>query len=149
MITIRKGQQKDLAQVLDLIKELAIYEKALEEVENSVAQMEVDGFGKSAIFDFYVAVNEDLVVGTAIYYTRYSTWKGKRLYLEDLVVKESLRRQGVGKMLFDEVLKIAKATQCTGMMWQVLDWNESAINFYKKHYPTHFSHEWINCNIDF
>ena len=149
MITIRKGQQKDLAQVLDLIKELAIYEKALEEVENSVAQMEMDGFGKSAIFDFYVAVNEDLVVGTAIYYTRYSTWKGKRLYLEDLVVKESLRRQGVGKMLFDEVLKIAKATQCTGMMWQVLDWNESAINFYKKHYPTQFGHEWINCNIDF
>ena len=149
MITIRKGQQKDLAQVLDLIKELAIYEKALEEVENSVAQMEMDGFGKSAIFDFYVAVNEDLVVGTAIYYTRYSTWKGKRLYLEDLVVKESLRRQGVGKILFDEVLKTAKATQCTGMLWQVLDWNEMAINFYKKHYPTHFSHEWINCNIDF
>jgi len=149
MITVRKGQQKDLAQVLDLIKELAIYEKALEEVENSVAQMEVDGFGKSAIFDFYVAVNEDLVVGTAIYYTRYSTWKGKRLYLEDLVVKESLRRQGVGKILFDEVLKTAKATQCTGMMWQVLDWNEMAINFYKKHYPTYFDHEWINCNIDF
>ena len=149
MITIRKGQQKDLAQVLDLIKELAIYEKALEEVENSVAQMEMDGFGKSAIFDFYVAVNEDLVVGTAIYYTRYSTWKGKRLYLEDLVVKESLRRQGVGKILFDEVLKTAKATQCTGMMWQVLDWNEMAINFYKKYYPTQFGHGWINCNIDF
>ena len=148
MITVRKGQQKDLAQVLDLIKELAIYEKALEEVENSVAQMEVDGFGKSAIFDFYVAVNEDLVVGTAIYYTRYSTWKGKRLYLEDLVVKKSLRRQGVGKILFDEVLKTAKATQCTGMMWQVLDWNEMAINFYKKHYSTYFDHEWINCNID-
>ena len=142
MITIRKGQQKDLAQVLDLIKELAIYEKALEEVENSVAQMEVDGFGKSAIFDFYVAVNEDLVVGTAIYYTRYSTWKGRRLYLEDLVVKESLRRQGVGKILFDEVLKTAKATQCTGMMWQVLDWNEMAINFYKKHL-TKFSHQLV------
>ena len=149
MISIRKGVQKDLAQVLGLIKELAIYEKALEEVENSVGQMEVDGFGESAIFDFYVAVNQDLIVGTAIYYTRYSTWKGRRLYLEDLVVKESLRRQGIGKMLFDEVLKTAKATQCTGMMWQVLNWNESAINFYKKHYPTQFGHEWINCNIDF
>ena len=149
MISIRKGQKKDLVSVLELIKELAIYEKALDEVENTVAQMEADGFGKSAIFDFYVAVNNDLIVGTAIYYTRYSTWKGRRLYLEDLVVKESLRRQGVGKMLFDEVLKTAKATKCTGMMWQVLDWNESAISFYKKHYPTHFGDEWINCNIDF
>ena len=149
MISIRQGLKKDLVQVLDLIKELAIYEKAQDKVENSVAQMEVDGFGESAIFDFYVAVNEDFVVGTAIYYTRYSTWKGRRLYLEDLVVKESLRRQGIGKMLFDEVLKTAKTTQCTGMMWQVLDWNESAINFYKKYYPTNFGNEWINCNIDF
>ena len=76
MISIRKGVQKDLTQVLDLIKELAIYEKALEEVENSVGQMEVDGFGESAIFDFYVALNKGFIVGTAIYYTRYSTWKG-------------------------------------------------------------------------
>ena len=149
MIKIRKGIREDLPQVLDLIKELAVYENALEQVENSVAQMEVDGFGEHPIFSFFVAEEGAQILGTAIYYTRYSTWKGKRLYLEDIIVKQSYRRMGVGKSLFDEILITAKEDQCTGMMWQVLDWNEMAINFYKKHYPAKFGDYLLNCNIDF
>lgn len=148
MIQIRKGEKKDLAAVLGLIKELAVYEKALDQVANTVERMEADGFGEHPVYGFIVAEEDGNVIGTSIYYYRYSTWKGKRLYLEDLVVTESRRGDGAGKLLFEETLNIAKKTNCTGMMWQVLDWNEPAINFYKK-YNTNFDEEWINCNIDF
>lgn len=148
MINIRKGRESDLPAVLDLIKELAIYEKALDQVVNTVERMEEDGFGQNPIFGFLVASENEEIVGTSIYYYRYSTWKGKRLYLEDLVVTESKRGSGIGKQLFESTLEIAKETNCSGMMWQVLDWNTPAINFYKK-YPTQFDDEWINCNIDF
>lgn len=148
MIQIRKGEKKDLAAVLGLIKELAVYEKALDQVANTVERMEIDGFGEHPVYGFIVAEEDGHVIGTSIYYYRYSTWKGKRLYLEDLVVTESRRGDGAGKLLFEETLNIAKETNCTGVMWQVLDWNEPAINFYKK-YDTNFDEEWINCNIDF
>ncbi len=146
---IREGKRSDLPEVLKLIIELAEYEKAAHEVETTVERMEIDGFGKNPIYGFFVAESEmGQIVGTAIYYYRYSTWKGKRMYLEDLVVSEASRGQGIGKMLFDEVIKKGKAEQCTGMMWQVLDWNEPAINFYKKYYNAHLDGEWINCSLD-
>lgn len=148
MVEIRKGEKSDLPAVFDLIKELAVYEHGLDQVINSVEQMEKDGFGEKPIYDFIVAIDGNTVIGSAIYYYRYSTWKGKRLYLEDLIVTESKRGEGAGKLLFDEVLDIANKTKCSGMMWQVLDWNEPAINFYKK-YNTNFDEEWVNCNIDF
>lgn len=148
MINIRKGKKEDLPAVLKLVKELAEYEKALDQVANSVQQMEEDGFGDNPVFGFLVAKDADEIIGTSIYYYRYSTWKGKRLYLEDLVVTEKKRGTGVGKKLFEETLEVGKQTKCTGMMWQVLDWNEPAINFYKK-YNTNFEDNWINCNIDF
>lgn len=148
MITIRQGEKSDLPRVLDLVKELAEYEKALDKVENTVERMEEDGFGSEPVFGFLVAEENDKIIGTSIYYYRYSTWQGKRLYLEDLVVTEPKRGVGAGKLLFEETLKIAKEKGCSGMMWQVLDWNEPAINFYKK-YKTRFDEEWINCNIDF
>ncbi|MEO1254144.1 MAG: GNAT family N-acetyltransferase [Bacteroidota bacterium] len=148
MIKVRKGKREDLPYVLDLIKELAEYEHALDKVQNTVKSMEQDGFGEHPVFGFIVAEDGNKVIGTSIYYYRYSTWQGKRLYLEDLVITESRRRLGIGKLLFKETLKIAKQNKCTGMMWQVLDWNEPAINFYKK-YSTRFDDEWINCNIDF
>ena len=148
MITFRKGSKQDLPAVLELIKELAEYEKALDQVENTVSQMEEDGFGEQPIFQFLVAENEGSIIGTSIYYYRYSTWKGKRLYLEDLVVTKTKRGSGAGKLLFEATIAIAKETNCSGMMWQVLDWNEPAINFYKK-YPTRFEDEWVNCNLDF
>jgi GNAT superfamily N-acetyltransferase len=148
MITIRKGQKKDLPEILELIKELAIYEKALDQVANTVARMEEDGFGEQPVYGFQVSEEDGKIIGTSIYYYRYSTWKGKRLYLEDLVVTESTRGVGAGKLLFEATLRIAKETNCSGMMWQVLDWNEPAINFYKK-YNTRFEDDWLNCNIDF
>ena len=145
---VRKGTKTDLPVILELIHELARYEKAPHEVNNSVEQMLVDGFGAHPVFEFIVAENSQGIVGTSIYYYRYSTWKGKRLWLEDLVVFEKHRGSGAGKLLFDATVEIAKGTGCTGMMWQVLDWNEPAINFYKK-YSTNFDGEWLNCNIDF
>lgn len=148
MITIRPGVKEDLQSILALVKELAEYEKALDQVNNTVKRMEEDGFGSNPVFGFLVAEVNGLIVGTSIYYYRYSTWKGRRLYLEDLVVTESQRGNGVGKQLFESTIDLAKDTNCTGMMWQVLDWNEPAINFYKK-YDSVMDEGWVNCNLDF
>ncbi|MFC0183761.1 N-acetylglutamate synthase, GNAT family [Pseudarcicella hirudinis] len=148
MISIRKGTRADVPATFELIKELAVYEKALHEVTNSVEQMYIDGFGEKPIFDFFVAEVNGEIVGTAIYYFRYSTWKGKRLYLEDLVVKESMRGQGLGEKLLEAIIQEARDTQSTGVMWQVLDWNEPAINFYKK-FGAQFDGEWINVHVHF
>lgn len=145
--SIRKGKREDIPQVLGLIQELALYEKALHEVENTVEQMLIDGFGEKPIFDLFVAeAGTGKIVGTALYYFRYSTWKGRRLYLEDLIVTENHRGHGLGKLLFDAIIEEAKATQSNGVVWQVLDWNEPAINFYKK-YETNFDSEWLNCSL--
>ncbi|MCU0339671.1 MAG: GNAT family N-acetyltransferase [Spirosomaceae bacterium] len=146
--TIRKGIPADIPHVFELVKELAEYEKAADQVTNTPEMMLHDGFGTDPVFGFYVAEADGRIVGISLYYYRYSTWKGKRLYLEDLVVKEAMRGHGLGKLLFDATIEEAKATHCTGMMWQVLDWNEPAINFYKK-YGTRFDEEWLNCHLDF
>jgi GNAT superfamily N-acetyltransferase len=145
--TLRKGRAEDLPQVLDLIKELALYEKAPQEVENTVEQMLIDGFGENPIYYFFVAeAANGSIVGISLYYFRYSTWKGRRLYLEDLIVTESHRGAGLGKLLFEATIEEAKATRCNGMVWQVLDWNEPAIQFYQR-YGTTFDNSWINCSI--
>jgi GNAT superfamily N-acetyltransferase len=146
MIKIRTGTPSDLSAVHDLIRELAIYEKAEHEVETTPRSMIEDAFGPHKIFDFLVAEDNGKIIGIALYYYRYSTWKGKSIYLEDLVVTESRRSEGVGKMLFDELLVVCKKLNCTLLTWQVLDWNQPAINFYKK-YPTEFDETWINCKI--
>ncbi len=148
-IKIRKIKKEDVPQVFNLVYELAIYEKAPEQVTNTVEMMLKDGFGKNRIFECFVAEVDGIIQGISVYYFRYSTWKGKRLYLEDIVVTEAMRGNGVGKLLFDKTIQEAKKTNCTGMMWQVLDWNEPAINFYKKNFPTRFDGEWINCHLDF
>ena len=145
-MSVRKGIKSDLPSVLKLIEELAEYEKAAHEVDNSIESMEADGFGPDPIFQFFVAENQGQIVGTAIYYFRYSTWKGRCLYLEDLVVNENQRGSGFGKMLFDKVVLEAKATECNVMTWQVLDWNEPAIKFYKR-LNAHLDEEWINCKL--
>jgi GNAT superfamily N-acetyltransferase len=144
---IRDGKKEDLPRALELVKELALYEKAPDEVINTVKLMERDGFGPQPIFGFFVAENETGIVGLSLYYWRYSTWKGKRLYLEDIIVTESERGKGVGKILFDRTMQHALDTDCTGMMWQVLDWNEPAINFYKK-YGSKIANDWLNCNLE-
>jgi GNAT superfamily N-acetyltransferase len=147
-MTIRPGKKADLPRVLELIKELALYEKAPHEVTNTLALMEHDGFGPNPIYGFFVAENEhNRIVGLSLYYWRYSTWKGKRLYLEDIIVTERERGAGIGKLLFDRTMQHALDQNCTGMMWQVLDWNEPAINFYKK-YGSKLDGEWVNCHLE-
>ena len=146
-MTIRNGEKNDLPRVLELIKELAHYENAPHEVTNTVERMEADGFGANPIFGLFVAENAREIVGISLYYWRYSTWKGKRLYLEDIVVTESERGKGTGKLLFEHTMKHALDENCTGMMWQVLEWNEPAINFYKK-YGANMDDKWTNCSLE-
>ena len=144
---IREGTQQDLPRVLELIKELAEYERASHEVINSVEQLMQDGFGPIPIYGFFVAENERGIIGLSLYYWRYSTWKGKRLYLEDIIVTEKERGSGTGKLLFDRTMRKSLEENCSGMMWQVLEWNEPAINFYKK-YGAKLDDEWTNCSLD-
>lgn len=147
MIVIREGIRVDLPRVLELIEELAEYERAAHEVSNTLNMMETDGFGPNPIYGFFVAEEERIIHGLSLYYYRYSTWKGKRLYLEDIIVTQSHRGKGIGKELFDITMKKALTENCTGMMWQVLEWNKSAIEFYKK-YNARLDSEWINCHLE-
>ncbi|GAA4348176.1 GNAT family N-acetyltransferase [Hymenobacter saemangeumensis] len=144
---LRRGVEADLPQVLGLIKELAEYERAPEAVTNTLEAMRRDGFGPVPIFGFFVLERGADIIGLALFYTAYSTWKGRMLYLEDLVVTESARRGGYGKLLFDAVVAEARATGAQRMKWQVLDWNEPAIGFYKK-LGANIENEWLNGNLD-
>ena len=145
-IIIRKSLKEDMPQVLALIKELALYEKAAQEVTNNVEEMIKDGFNDNPVYFCDVAEYNSVVVGMAIYFIKYSTWKGKGIYLDDILVTEKLRGKGIGKMLFDNVIKVSHELGVNQLHWQVLDWNTPAINFYKK-YPTNFDSEWINCKL--
>lgn len=140
---IRKGIKEDLPSVLQLIKELARYENAEHEVTITLEDLEKDGFGQHPNYLFLVAVQNQEIIGLSFYWIRYSTWKGKFLFLEDFVIKEEYRNQGIGSKLFEETIKICKSKDMNGMFWQVLDWNEPAINFYKK-YDAHISSKWLN-----
>ncbi|MEQ8908995.1 MAG: GNAT family N-acetyltransferase [Vicingaceae bacterium] len=143
---IRKGQREDCPSVLALIKELAIYEKAEEEAELSLEELEQDGFGPNAIYDLLVAERNEQIIGIALFYEKYSTWKGRSIYLEDLIVTERARGIGTGKALFNAVAKEAKKRNSGRMEWQVLDWNQPAIEFYKKA-GAELDEEWINCKF--
>lgn len=145
---IRPATPNDMQAVNDLVHELAVYEKAGEQHINSTEQLIEDGFGPNKVFDCIVAELNETVVGFALFYTSYSTWKGKCLYLEDFLVTEKLRGKGIGKLLFDEVYQIAKKRKVGRFEWQVLDWNEPAINFYKKYNAT-LDGEWLNGKIEF
>ena len=145
-MNIRRGNQDDLKDALALIRELAIFEKAPDAVENTIENMIKDGFGDRPFFEFFVAEMDGKIVGLALYYYNYSTWKGKSLYLEDLIVKEDYRGRGIGKKLFERVILKAKKEQVGRMDWQVLDWNTSAIDFYKR-MDASLDDEWINCRL--
>ena len=145
---IRKATKNDLPEVLNLVKELAIYENAPEEVTIKLEDLEKDGFGENPIYWIIIAEKESEIIGMSFYYIRYSTWKGKCLYLEDLIVKEKYRGNKIGEALFEETIKTAKEINAKQMNWQVLDWNEPAINFYKK-FNAEMDPEWINGKLRF
>jgi len=142
-IKIRVGEKTDLPAILGLIKELAEYEKAPAEVEVTVAEMENWGFGNDKLFDFLVAEKNGTIVAIALYYYKYSNGKGNCLFLEDIIVTEKMRGAGIGKLLFDKIVEVAKKDKVRRLEWQVLDWNEPAIKFYKKYNAT-LDPEWLN-----
>lgn len=146
-VIIRRAVQEDCAPMLELIRELAEYEKALHEVTLTLNEFTEDGFGKSPVWGAFVAELNGEIVGISLYYDRFSTWKGRRLYLEDLVVTEKMRGKQIGKLLFEATLDYGKSNQYSGMVFQVLNWNEPAINFYKKYSPK-FDNEWLNVSIE-
>ena len=145
-IRIRAAVQQDCPRLLELINELAVYEKAPEEVTVTLAEFEAAGFGDHPVWRAFVAETGGVVQGFALYYIRYSTWKGCRLYLEDFLVTEELRGKGIGKLLFDRIIREAREKGFNGMTWQVLDWNEPAINFYNK-YQARLEAGWLNVSL--
>lgn len=142
-MVIREGKKEDLPAALTLVKELAAYENAPQEVEVTIGEMEKNGFGEHPVFRFFVAENEKGIIGIAIYYIKYSTWKGPCIFLEDLIVTQSERRKGIGAQLFEKVIEIAKHMKVPRLEWQVLEWNQPALNFYKK-YDASLDIQWLN-----
>jgi len=145
-LNIRIAKAEDCPRILTLINELALYEKAPEEVTVDLNHFSEAGFGKNPVWKAFVAEVDGFIVGFALFYTRYSTWKGCRLYLEDFIVTEDMRGKGIGKVLFEKVIEEAKDKKYNGMVWQVLDWNEPAINFYNK-YKAHLESGWLNAAL--
>lgn len=145
-LLIRRALPEDCPRLLELIHELAEYERAPQEVTVTLEHFTESGFGATPVWWAFVAVVGGRIVGFALWYVRYSTWKGQRMYLEDLIVTQEMRGRGLGKLLFDRLIEEMRERQYTGMVWQVLDWNEPAINFYKK-YQAQFDAGWINCSI--
>ena len=167
-ITIRRAVKEDCPRLLELITELAVYEKAPNDVTVTLEHFTESGFGEKPVWWSFVATSpltplrkaeretspslfmgnglEDEILGFALYYIRYSTWKGQAMYLEDIVVTETMRGKKIGKLLFDRLIIEAKEKKFNRIIWQVLDWNEPAINFYKKYNAT-FDGGWLNCSL--
>ena len=167
-ILIRKAVKEDCTRMMQLIQELAVYEKEPDAVTVTFDHFVESGFGEKPVWQAFVveapiapisAISSPFggdrggleveVVGFALYYIRYSTWKGQRLYLEDLLVTEKMRGKGIGKLLFDTLIEECKTKKYSGLVWQVLDWNEPALNFYKKYDGVNIDRGWLNCMINF
>lgn len=145
-INIRRAVKEDSIRILELVRELARYEKAPNEVTVTLDHFVQSGFGYKPVWWAFVAEVDGVVEGFALYYIRFSTWKGQRMYLEDFYIREEARGKGLGKLLFDRLITEARRRKLNGIQWQVLEWNEPAIAFYKK-YNCAFDGEWLNCAI--
>lgn len=146
-IEIRRAVKEDCPRLLELVNELAVYERAPQEVTVTLKHFVESGFGPAPVWWAFVAEEEGVILGFALYYIRYSTWKGQRMYLEDILVTEKARGKGIGKLLMDRLVVEAKEKGFSAIVWQVLEWNEPAINFYKK-YDTWFDAEWVNVGMN-
>jgi GNAT superfamily N-acetyltransferase len=146
-ITIRRAKKEDCVRLLELVTELAIYERAPNDVTVSLEHFIESGFGENPVWWAFVAEENGYIQGFALYYIRYSTWKGQAMYLEDIIVTDDTRGKGIGKLLFDRLIVEAKEKKFNRITWQVLEWNEPAINFYKKYENVHFDGGWLNCSL--
>ena len=145
-ITIRRVVKEDCPRLLELVQELATYERSPNEVTVTLEHFVESGFGEKPVWWAFVAETEEKIVGFALYYVRYSTWKGRAMYLEDILITNEMRGKGIGKLLFDRLIEEAREKKFNRIIWQVLDWNEAAINFYKK-YNADIDVGWLNCSI--
>lgn len=146
-VTIRRAMEHDVPRMLELVKELALFERAPEEVTVSLEHMRDAGFGPDPVWVGWVAEVDGMIQGMAVCYERYSTWKGRRLYLEDIVVAEAARGQRLGDKLFRQCAAYAVEQNYSGMLWQVLDWNVDAQRFYDR-YGSRYSKEWWNGSLE-
>jgi GNAT superfamily N-acetyltransferase len=147
-ITIRPAIQTDVPAMLGLVQELALYEKAPLEVTVTLEEMTAAGFGPGAVWKAFVSIVDGKLVGMSLYFTKYSTWKGKCMYIDDIIVTESMRGAGIGKLLFEETVAEAKRTHMRRLEWQVLEWNTPAINFYNK-FSAVLDPEWVNGKLTY
>ncbi len=143
-IIVRKAEKEDCKRMMELVHELAVFERAPKEVTVSFEHFVESGFGEEPVWWAFVAEVEGIVEGFGLYYIRYSTWKGRRMYLEDFIVNEKLRGHGVGTLIFDRLIEEAKEKKFSGIVWQVLDWNATAINFYNKYEGVEIDSGWLN-----
>lgn len=145
-VNIRIAEKEDCLRLMELVHELAHFEKAPHEVTVTLEEFTDAGFGAHPVWKAFVVEVGGHIAGFAVFYIRYSTWKGCRLYLEDLIITENMRGKGLGKMLFERLFQEVKEMGFNGMAWQVLDWNEPAIKFYQK-YGADFESGWINSSL--
>ena len=144
---VRLGEEKDMQSVFNLITELAVFEKEPEAVEITVDDLLRDGFSKNPKFKVYVAEQENTIIGIALFYERYSTWKGRAIHLEDLIVTKSKQKIGAGKALYTAVLKYALDNDYNRVAWEVIDWNTNAVDFYKSTGATYLN-DWSVVQMD-
>jgi N-acetylglutamate synthase-like GNAT family acetyltransferase len=145
-IIIRKAVKEDCPRLLELVQELATYERAPDEVTVTLEHFVESGFGEKPVWWTFVAEAGGIIQGFALYYIRYSTWKGQAMYLEDILITNEMRGKGIVKLLFDRLIEEAREKKFNRIIWQVLDWNEPAINFYRK-YNADIDAGWLNCSI--
>lgn len=142
-VFIRPAVREDCPRMLELVHELAVYERAPDEVTVTLGHFIESGFGQKPVWWAFVAEEDGIILGFALYYIRYSTWKGQRMYLEDIIVTGASRGKGIGTLLMDTLINACREKGFTGITWQVLNWNTPALNFYEK-YKARFDNEWIN-----